>query len=143
MRYHPATPPMRPCAAGFPAGRSVLAYCLKMDSADIALREERRQATAVAGLVAEAEPIAGGVMCFGGAGSWSNYAVALGLDGPVDGVDLDRLVSFYRDRGAVPTVEVSPFADESLVRGLAVRGFALREYQRRRRAQSQSTSLTS
>ncbi|HEY0840225.1 MAG TPA: GNAT family N-acetyltransferase, partial [Vulgatibacter sp.] len=62
-------------------------------------------------------------------GSWQNYAVGLGLDGPVHGRDLDRVVAFYRDRGVAPTVEVSPFAHESLIHGLAERGFALREFE--------------
>lgn len=100
-----------------------------IDPAEIALREERRQAAAIADLATEKEWIAGGVMSFGGSGSWQNYAVGLGLDGPVHGRDLDRVVAFYRDRGVDPTVEVSPYADDSLVNGLAERGFALREFE--------------
>lgn len=96
---------------------------------EIALREERRQALAIPELAAEAETVAGGVMCFGGADSWANYAVGLGLDGPVHGDELDRVVTFYRDRGVAPAVEVSPFAHDSLLHGLAERGFVLREFE--------------
>ncbi|WP_437585685.1 GNAT family N-acetyltransferase [Sorangium sp. So ce1000] len=101
----------------------------KLSYADIARIEERRLAVGTAAVVACAEPIAGGWMAFDGDGSWGNFAVGLGLDGPVTGEDLDRLVAFYAARGAEPRIEVCPFAHGSLVRGLADRGFVLREFE--------------
>ncbi|WP_437274769.1 GNAT family N-acetyltransferase [Sorangium sp. So ce375] len=101
----------------------------KLSYAEIARIEERRLAVGTAAVVGCAEPIAGGSMAFDGDGSWGNFAVGLGLDGPVTGEDLDRLVAFYAARGAEPRIEVCPFAHGSLLRGLAERGFVLREFE--------------
>lgn len=97
--------------------------------AEIARLEERRQALGTAEVVQIAEPIGGGFMAFEGPGSWANQACALGLDGPVPADEIDRLVAFYTSRGVEPKIEVCPFAHESLVRGLAERGFTLREFE--------------
>ncbi|WP_437669573.1 GNAT family N-acetyltransferase [Sorangium sp. So ce131] len=100
----------------------------KMSYAEIARVEELRLARATAAVVACAEPVAGGSMVFDGEGSWGNFAVGLGLDGPVSGAELDRVVDFYTTRGAEPRIIVCPFAHPSLVRGLAERGFVLVEF---------------
>lgn len=96
---------------------------------EIAVREERRQALATVDIGDESEPVGGGWMTFAGAGSWANQACALGIDGPVSGADLDRLVEFYRSRGVEPRIEVCSFAHESLLVGLAERGFVLKEFE--------------
>ncbi|WP_437774652.1 GNAT family N-acetyltransferase [Sorangium sp. So ce1097] len=101
----------------------------KLSYAEIARIEERRLALGTAAVVACAEPIAGGWMAFEGEGSWGNFAAGLGLDGPVSSEELDRLVAFYTTRGAEPQIQVCPFAHETLVRGLAERGFVLREFE--------------
>jgi len=75
------------------------------------------------------EHIMGGVMTYMEPGSWSNYACNLGMDGPVTGDDLDRLVRFYVERGVEPKVEVPSFADTTLIDGLAERGFELRGFE--------------
>lgn len=93
---------------------------------EIAQREERRQARGTAEIAELAEPLAGGWMGYGGVGSWINRGVGMGLDGPVSEAELDRLVAFYVSRGAEPRIDVCPFAHETLVRGLAERGFTLR-----------------
>ncbi len=95
----------------------------------VARAEERRQAVGVAEISAEAEPVGGGVMAFSAVGSWSNQACDVGMRGAVSESDLDRLVSFYVERGVEPRIEVCPFADETLLRGLAARGFTLREFE--------------
>ena len=68
-------------------------------------------------------------MCFAGDGSWANQACGLGLSGAVSDADLDRLVAFYTTRCVEPRIEVCPFADETLILGLAQRGFQLREFE--------------
>jgi GNAT superfamily N-acetyltransferase len=95
----------------------------------IALAEEARQALGTAEISLEAEPIAGGWMGYGGKGTWANQAAGLGLNGPVTDDELDRLVEFYTSRGVQPQIEVCPFVDESLIAGLAKRGFLLREFE--------------
>ena len=100
-----------------------------MDLAEIAQLAEARQARSVAVLADEAEPIAGGIMCFAGVGSWANQAMGLGMNGPVEPAEIDRLVRFYESRGVEPKIELCPFAHETLVRGLAERSFVLREFE--------------
>jgi len=95
----------------------------------IALQEEARQGRITAELAAVAKPVGGGWMCFEREGSWCNQAAGMGLDGPVSEEDLDRLVDFYVSRGVEPRLELCPFAHASLVRGLAARGFVLREFE--------------
>ena len=97
--------------------------------AEVARQEERRQAVGVSGIAVEAEPVGGGFMCYTAPGSWSNYAVGLGFDGPVTDGDLDRLLEFYRSRGCPPVVEVAPYTHPSLLRGLQAREFTLREFE--------------
>lgn len=65
----------------------------------------------------------GGMMSFSGPESWSNQACGLALDAPVTPAEIDRLVAFYVDRGVEPRVEVCPFAHDTLIDGLAERGF--------------------
>lgn len=96
---------------------------------EIAALEEVRQACGTAEIARESEEIAGGWMSFAGQGSWANQACGLGLHGPIPEADLDRLVTFYTNRGVEPQIEVCPFAHETLITGLAKRGFQLREFE--------------
>lgn len=96
---------------------------------EIAKLEEHRQAVAVAELSREAFWLAGGSVCFSGVGSWTNQAQGLGHNGPVSSDDVDRLVDFYVARGVEPRVEVTSFADASLLRGLERYGFTVLEFE--------------
>lgn len=100
-----------------------------VEPAVMARAEERRQALGVAEISGESEPIGGGIMSFTAVGSWSNQACDAGMRGPVDDAEIDRLVDFYASRGVEPKIEVCPFADPSLVHGLASRGFTLRDFE--------------
>lgn len=95
----------------------------------VARLNEHRQALGIAEIAAEAAPLAGGWMCFTAPGSWSNQACGLAMDGPISEAELDALVDFYVQRGVEPQLEVCPFAHQSLVAGLAKRGFRLREFE--------------
>ena len=96
---------------------------------DIARAEEPRQARSTAEVAREHASLGGGTACYDSPGSWANQACALGLDGPVPEAELDALVAFYVSRGAEPKVELCPFADKSVIRGLAARGFAVQEFE--------------
>jgi GNAT superfamily N-acetyltransferase len=100
-----------------------------MSLAEIARLEEGRQALGVAEVAAVSEEIGGGRMSFDAPDSWANQACALGLDRPVTEAELDRLVAFYVSRGVEPVIEVCPFADASLVDGLARRAFSVRYFE--------------
>ncbi|MDA1265513.1 MAG: hypothetical protein O2816_10590 [Planctomycetota bacterium] len=95
---------------------------------EIARFEERRQAAGCSEVSLECEEIAGGTMGYSHPGCWSNRAVGLGMDGPVNGADLDRLLRFYRERDCSPEIDVSPFNHVSLLRGLGERGFVVQEF---------------
>jgi GNAT superfamily N-acetyltransferase len=97
--------------------------------AELARQEERRQAVGVSDIALEAVPVGGGFMCYTAPGSWSNYAVGLGFDGPVTDEDLERLLDFYRSRDCAAVIEVAPYTDPTLLRGLQARGFTLREFE--------------
>ena len=96
---------------------------------ELARLEEPRQAIGTAEISLESEAIAGGMMCFGGKGSWANQANGLGLDGPVSKEEIARLVDFYVSRGHEPCIEVADCADESLLVQLEAHGFTLVEFE--------------
>jgi predicted GNAT family acetyltransferase len=96
---------------------------------EIAALEELRQAESTAEAAEYSEPIAGGMMSVSGVGSWTNQACGLGLRGPVAEAEVERLIAFYASRGIEPKIEVCPFADASLLAGLAAHGFVLREFE--------------
>ncbi|GJQ30507.1 MAG: GNAT family acetyltransferase [Phycisphaerae bacterium] len=96
---------------------------------EIARREEGRQARALAEAAEFALPIAGGTVGRGVPGLWHNYAVGLGLAGPVADADLDAAIAFHADHGVEPRIELCPFAHDSLLAGLAKRGFVLRLFE--------------
>ncbi len=102
---------------------------MNLGTLEIARIESKRQALHTSDVATESEEIAGGTMCFAGPGSWANQASGLGLSGPVPDADLDRLVRFYVDRGFEPRIEVCALADDTLVNGLASRGFTLRGFE--------------
>jgi GNAT superfamily N-acetyltransferase len=93
---------------------------------EIARLVERSQQEATATIAAIWEPIADGGAGFDSPGSYMNRASGLGVDGPVSGDDLDRLLAFYARHGAEPRVEASAYADPSLLEGLAARRFVLK-----------------
>ena len=96
---------------------------------EIARMEEARQARAMTEISANFEHVMGGVMSYLEPGSWANQACGVGLDGPVEEAEVDRLVEYYTSRGVEPKVEVCQFADESLLTALAQRKFELREFE--------------
>jgi GNAT superfamily N-acetyltransferase len=102
---------------------------MSLSPAEIALLEERRQAQMLAALAPQVLPFAGGVMAFHELGSWQNQAAGVGLAGPVDAAEIEALIEFYQSRGVEPRLELSPFADETLIAGLGERGFVIREFE--------------
>ena len=100
-----------------------------LSPAEIAVLEESRQAALLAEVAPLVRPFAGGVMGFHEPGSWQNQACGVGLEGPVSEDEIDGFVEFYTSRGVEPRVEVSPFAHDSLVAGLAARQFVIREFE--------------
>ena len=75
--------------------------------------------------------LAGGSLVFadGAPPSPVNRAIALGMRGPVLPAELDAVDLFFRSHGAMPQVDVCPFADPSLIDGLRQRGYRLGRFQ--------------
>jgi GNAT superfamily N-acetyltransferase len=72
--------------------------------------------------------VAGGCAVFVGAQSPLSHAVAIGLDGPVSGLEIDRLEAFYRSRGGKVSVELCPLADPGILATLGDRGYRVTEF---------------
>lgn len=100
-----------------------------IDLADVARQEEQRQARGLAKVAPEQLLVAGGCAGRGEAGSWVNNAVGVGLDGAVPDAKLDALVEWFVEKHIEPRVELSPYADRSVVTGLASRGFVIRDWE--------------
>lgn len=96
---------------------------------EVARLEEARQSRGVAAVADEAIEIGGGLACFAGVGSWANQAMGVGMQGPVDPDEIDRMIEFYESRGVEPRIEVCPLCDPTLTDGLAERGFVVRAFE--------------
>jgi GNAT superfamily N-acetyltransferase len=70
-------------------------------------------------------PIAGGRAIFTGADFFTNRALALGLHGPVSRDDVERVETFYAERGLPSEIELASTVDRSLLHLLGQRGYQL------------------
>ena len=96
----------------------------------VAELEERRLVRGVSEVADEAVEWCGGVMCFGGKGSWANQVLGPCMSGQAASRDdVLAMARWYEERGVEPKVQVVPFADRSLVRELGEAGFRLREFE--------------
>lgn len=100
-----------------------------LDLAHIAALEEARQARGLSEIADQARPIAGGIMARGVPGTWTNSAVALGMDTPVTAEDIATLIHFFTSVGAEPRVELCPFAHPSLLQHLADGRFVISTFE--------------
>lgn len=97
---------------------------------EIAKLEEARIALAISELAGAYLEVGGGFACYGGSpDSWLNLVVGVAMSGAVTEEELDEIVGFYDERGVDPKIEVCPFADLSLPRGMGARGFYLTEFE--------------
>jgi len=71
--------------------------------------------------------VGGGIGAFAGAGSPLTHAAGLGMSGPVDEAELERLEAWYRERGSATAIEVCPLADPSFLCALGRRGYLIEE----------------
>lgn len=78
---------------------------------------------------AECMDAAGGVALWLGEGSPVNQAVGLAMEGLVEESELERLESFYHERGAAAITSVCPLADPSLLPALGRRGWIATEFE--------------
>lgn len=96
-----------------------------IDLAEVAHREEARQAVAMRETADEWREVAGGIACRGEPGSWVNNAANLGMNGRVDRAEIESLVEWYVSRGIEPRIELCPYAHPSLLAACASLGFVV------------------
>lgn len=94
-----------------------IAYRLELCSAWRSVRYAGAYQKLHSNAATSAAPIGGGYAVFVTAESPVSRAVGLGLNGPLQPGDLEALVNFYHSREAKIRLDVSPFADESLIEG--------------------------
>jgi GNAT superfamily N-acetyltransferase len=100
-----------------------------MHPIDIARLEEGRRARAGLPFAAEVRGFArGGVALRSRPGSWINYGVGMGLDGPVDDAEAADTVAWYEAAGIEPRVELAPFVDGATLRAFGGAGLRLRDF---------------
>lgn len=96
---------------------------------EVARVEEPRMVADLTRSAEHAEPILGGVMARSAPGGWTNHAIGMCMGCEADAASLNRLIPFYEDHGIEARVELCPMAHESLVKGLAERGFVLKGFE--------------
>jgi hypothetical protein len=71
--------------------------------------------------------IGGGYAIFHQVDSPVTQAIGVGMTGPVDSSELDRLEAFFHDRGSTAIIDLCALADQSLLPMLQQRGYVIRE----------------
>ena len=98
---------------------AVLAHC---DFA-LACRLEAAEAAFGAELTEDRIWVAGGCAASLGPGSPLTHALGMGMNGPVEPADFDKLEAFYSERGAAPNIDLCPLADISMIELIGARGY--------------------
>ena len=94
----------------------------------LARRIEAVEAALARSMAREVLEVAGGVAAFVSPESPLSHALGLGMNGPLDGVGLNRIEDFYRSRGAPVTIELCPMADQSVPDLVTSRGYGITEF---------------
>ena len=105
-----------------------LAQRLEMAEAEdgVACVDAQRLLNPGAGAISE--PFLGGYLLYAGADSPFTRALGLGLSGSVKEADIEHMEAFYHSREAGITVEVSPYADSTLLETLSKRSYKAKEF---------------
>ncbi|MBL0870854.1 MAG: hypothetical protein IBJ18_09795 [Phycisphaerales bacterium] len=97
--------------------------------AEIARREELRQAHSLSEIAINARPFCGGIASRAHPGSWLNTSVGMGFDGPINPHEITELITWFADQGIEPRIELCPFAHDSLTTALAANNFVPRTFE--------------
>jgi GNAT superfamily N-acetyltransferase len=79
-------------------------------------------------LGAAAEPACGGYAVFGGVGSPMTHAMGIGMSGPVEEAEFDRMEAFFRTRGSPSLIDLCPMADPTVIRYVQERTYRVIEF---------------
>lgn len=98
---------------------------------EIARLEELRQAQGVASIADESVPFCGGIMARTHPGGFINHAIGAGLGGVVADApsQVRNMIAFFEQHGIEPRIELSAYADASLVEALSAERFVVRLFE--------------
>jgi hypothetical protein len=99
---------------------------------DLTLLARHETARLLAGclhVATHSEPLAGGALLASERGTWCNFACGIALDGPLTDAQLDRLETFYIERGQEPRIETSPYIHADALAQLAQRAWVVRRFE--------------
>lgn len=98
---------------------------------EIARLEELRQAHGVASIADESRPFCGGIMARTHPGGFINHAIGAGLHGPIEDAQAQvaAMIAFFEQHSIEPRIELSPYADASLVQALSAERFVVRLFE--------------
>ena len=115
--------------------------CDKLSSADLALACRLEAVEAATGRVyvnalrrwhpesrAAVLPVAGGWAVFAGPGSPLTHALGIGMHGPVEEAEFDRLEDFFRSRASAVVIDLCPLSDASVHQLIQQRGYRVIEF---------------
>lgn len=91
------------------------------DCAEAQCRLDRESGAAV-------RAVAGGFCTYLGAASPLTHALGIAMHGPITAEQMDEIEEFFRSRDAAVTIDVSPYADPTLLELLADRGYRVHEF---------------
>lgn len=74
------------------------------------------------------ESIAGGTAVFAGTGSPMTHALGIGMSGRVSETEMERLETFYRERGSPCTLDLCPMTDDSVIAFVQNRPYRVVEF---------------
>lgn len=77
---------------------------------------------------AAAESFGGGWAIYGGQDSPMTHALGMGMSGPVDVAELERMEAFFRERGTAAVIDLSVLADESVAAFVRERPYRVLEF---------------
>lgn len=101
-----------------------------IDIGSLARCEAQRMVTGCVACAREHEPIpSGGAMVSAEPGTWCNFAIGVGLDGPFLDGELERIEDFFTKRGVEPRIETSPYISRQALAQLQLRGWSLRAFE--------------
>lgn len=73
-------------------------------------------------------PVAGGQALFVSPDSPLNHTLGMGVAGPVEDEEIERMEEFYRRRKSPSLIDLCPFCDRALVEELSRRGYRMLEF---------------
>ncbi len=105
-----------------------LVLAARLEAAEAANGMRMVQAASADPAALACEPFAGGVAVFAGVGSPMTHAMGIGLRSAVSESELERMESFFRERGSPCLIDLCPMADPSVIAFVQNRPYRVIEF---------------